>query len=368
MKPLELPKSAPQAAWEIVTAAADAIRARLPGDWSIDIAGEVALPEGRRVDALLRIGAPDETTTAIPVLAKRAIEARDVPALAAVRDLLTGVDDRRFEGTLIASRYLNSNVRRRLVEVGLDYADATGNLHLSLRRPSLFLRDTGAERDPWRGPGRPRDSFRGPIAARVVRTLVDFAPPMTVPQLIERSDVSTGAGYRVVDFLERQGLLERQRRGPITKVDWRPILERWAEDYELNVESDAVRMLEPRGIERVRKKLRGVQGPGRYVLTGSAAAADFEEYAQARMALVYSDSPEELAEQLDLRAVETGANVLLVGPPDDVVFSRAETIDGVQVAAPSQIAVDLLNGPGRAPAEAQALLDWMERNEAAWRR
>lgn len=31
-------------------------------------------------------------------------------------------------------------------------------------------------------------------------------------------------------------------------------------------------------------------------------------------------------------------------------------------------AVDLLSGPGRGPAEAQALLDWMERNESAWRR
>lgn len=34
----------------------------------------------------------------------------------------------------------------------------------------------------------------------------------------------------------------------------------------------------------------------------------------------------------------------------------------------SQVAVDLLTGPGRNPAEGQALLDWMEINERAWRK
>jgi hypothetical protein len=43
-------------------------------------------------------------------------------------------------------------------------------------------------------------------------------------------------------------------------------------------------------------------------------------------------------------------------------------MDGVMYAAPSQVAVDLLTGPGRSPAEGQALLDWMESNEPAWRK
>lgn len=68
----------------------------------------------------------------------------------------------------------------------------------------------------------------------------DAHPPaapedMTVPTLIERSEVSTGAGYRVIDFLERQDLVERQPRGPITRADCRGVLERWARDYELNL-------------------------------------------------------------------------------------------------------------------------------------
>jgi hypothetical protein len=269
---------------------------------------------------------------------------------------------------MVFARYLNSRVRKRLEAEELAYADATGNIFLKLTEPALFLRDVGAARDPWRGPGRPRGSFRGPIAARVVRALADFSPPMTVPELVERSEVSTGAGYRVVEFLEREDLIERQARGPITRVEWKAILERWADDYDLDLEKDAERFLAPRGIKPLLKELRMARGVGDFVLTGSAAAAYFEEYAQTRMALIYASQPLELAESLDLRQVETGANVLLVRPSDEVVFARLEEREELPIAAPSQIVADLLNGPGRSPAEAEALLDWMRRNEPTWRR
>ncbi len=96
----------------------------------------------------------------------------------------------------------------------------TGNLPIIVQYPALYLRDTGAGRDPWRGPGRPRGTLRGPPAARVVRALIDFAAPVTVPELVRRSGASTGATYRVVEFLEREGMIERAPRGPNTGVEW----------------------------------------------------------------------------------------------------------------------------------------------------
>ncbi len=345
-------------------AAIDAIRSRLPRGWTLVIREN--RPSGPGADAIIRIEAPDGEANTIAMQVRRTFEARDVPTVQdRIRDL--SVELPIPATPMVVARYLNTRVRKRLEAEELAYADATGNLFLSLPRPALFLRDVGAARDPWRGPGRPRGSFRGAIAARVARGLIDFAPPMTVPELVKRSEVSTGAGYRVVEFLEREDLIERRPRGPITRVDWRTILERWAEDFELDLQEGPVRMLEPRGIGTFVKKLSTVRSDGRYVLTGSAAAAFFEEYAQTRMALIYADRPSELADLLELRPVETGANVLLVRPVDEVVFARSAKRDGLQVAAPSQIAADLLNGPGRSPAEAEALLDWMQRNEPVWR-
>jgi hypothetical protein len=360
--------AAPKTEREVLDRAGSAIRNRLPEGWSFEALLKVASAGGRRADAIFQIEAPDQEPAIVFVEAKNAVQARDVPGLARrLRGFTEGASPPPSPYGLVAARYLSAPVRERLREEGLNYVDATGNLFLSLEKPALFLRDTGAASDPWRGPGRPRDSFRGQSAARVIRALVDFSPPMSVPRLIERSGASTGAVYRVVDFLERQDLLEREPRKPITRVEWRQILERWSRDYDLNLAEAEARLLEPRGIASVRERLGGV-GDINYVLTGSSAAAYFEEYAQTRLAMVYTDEPDRLAERLDLRPVETGANVLLVRPRGEVVYERAQERDGVRVAAPSQIAADLLSGPGREPAEAQALLDWMERNESAWRR
>ena len=52
---------------------------------------------------------------------------------------------------------------------------------------------------------------------------------------------------------------------------------------------------------------------------------------------------------------------------DDIVFERTSTKGGVTVAALSQVAADLLTSPGRGPNEAEALMDWMQQNEGAWR-
>lgn len=344
----------------------DEIRGRLPEGWRARLREEIE-DRDKRADAVIEVSAPDGESSLLLVGVKRSVEPRDVPELARRLRELGAELEPPPDATMLAAQYLNSSARKRIVEEGLNYADATGNLHLSLEEPALFIRDTGASRDPWRGPGRPRDSFRGPIAARVVRALVDFAPPMTVPTLIERSEVSTGAGYRMIDFLERQDLVERQPRGPITRADWRGVLESWARDYELNLAETADTFLAPRGLLSLWERLSGVE-ESCYVLSGSAAAAYYEEYAQARMAMLYADEPQRFAERLDLRPVESGANVLLVRPADRVVYARAQERHGIRIAAPSQVAVDLLNGPGRAPVEAQALLDWMERNEPAWRR
>lgn len=358
-------KKPPATSRDLVDWIVNEMRDCLPEGWRVRLREEVAV-RGKSDGGTIEVTAPDGNASVLLVEVKRNVESRDVPELARRMRELGAVLEPPPDAVMLAAQYLSSSARERIVGEGLNYADATGNLHLSLEDPALFIRDTGASRDPWRGPGRPRDSFRGPIAARVVRALVDFAPPMTVPTLIERSEVSTGAGYRVTDFLERQDLVERQPRGPITRADWRGVLERWARDYELNLAEAADTFLAPRGLPSLWKRLSGLDESG-YALSGSAAAAYYEEYAQARMAMFYADDPQRLAERLDLRPVESGANVLLVRPADPVVYARAQEREGIRIAAPSQVAVDLLNGPGRAPVEAQALLDWMERNESAWR-
>lgn len=76
---------------------------------------------------------------------------------------------------------------------------------------------------------------------------------------------------------------------------------------------------------------------------------------------------DDVADELGLLPVTDGADVLLLNEPDPLVRWRSEFVDGVQYVAPSQAALDCLAGPGRMPAEGEALLDFMEAHPEEWR-
>lgn len=357
---------APEREADVLRAALDLLRARLPDSWRFEVTID---PPGydRSVDADLRITAPDGSQVTALVEAKRLLNTRDVPvALEQLRQAYSAgaPDDVAF---VLFARYIAPATRERIVRAGAGYADLTGNVYVRTDRPALLLRDHGADSDPWRGPGRPRGTLKGPPAARVVRALIDFTPPYSVPDLADRAGASTGATYRVIKFLEEQQLLEREHRGPITDVQWRPLLERWSRDYGFAQSNTVSTFLEPRGLAKLTDRLAGGTDLD-YVLTGSLAAEAFAAYAPARLAMLYVRDIGSAAALLELRPTETGANVALAAGDYDVVFERTQEVAGLRLAAVSQIAVDLLTGPGRNPSEATALMKWMENNESAWRR
>ncbi len=341
------------------------MRDRLPGSWQLDSKHPVPLDRG--IDGELRLRSPDGQELVVLVEAKRLVSTRDVPYLLEALERSPSPEHGREQViALIAARYLAPGTRARIEELGGAYVDATGNLLLRADRPALFLRDRGADRDPWRGPGRPRGTLQGLPAARVVRALVDFTPPYSVPELAKRSGASTGATYRVVEFLEEEALLQRRRYGPVSDVRWRTVLQRWSEDYGFARSNSVTTFLEPRGLPALVARLSELTEVN-YVVTGSLAAERVAPYAPPRLAALYVRDIERVAESLALRAVDAGGNVALAATSYDAVFDRAQTIDDVRFAALSQVAVDLLTGPGRSPSEAEALLDWMEGNERRWR-
>ena len=81
----------------------------------------------------------------------------------------------------------------------------------------------------------------------------------------------------------------------------------------------------------------------------------------------YVTSTQSAAEALDLRPAISGANVLLLEPADEFVFSRARDLDGLRVVPLRPCVVDVMTGSGRDPAQAGALIGWMLENEDAWR-
>jgi len=90
-------------------------------------------------------------------------------------------------------------------------------------------------------------------------------------------------------------------------------------------------------------------------------------YAPARLATLYAENPSGMAEALELRPAESGANVLIAEPFDSVVFDRTWQRRCIVFSALSQVAADLLTSPGRGPSEGEELIRRMQENEDDWR-
>lgn len=337
---------------------------RLPDGWTLQKTEEPNLT-GQRMDAVLEIVAPDQRVATVVVEAKGIVEGRDVPRL--VEQLAGYTAQFPKAQPLVAARYLSPQVRAQLTQVDLGYGDATGNIRLSVSNPGLFLSDKGADSDPWRGPGRPRGTLKGAPAAKVVRTLADFGGDWKVRDLVDAAGVSTGAAYRVIDFLDREGLAVRREGGTVSIPSWEKLLRRWSEDYGFVRNSRTSRWIAPRGLDDLLKRASASEGIN-YAVSGTLAAAEWAAYAPARSAMIYTPEAEAAAGAWGLTPADAGANVILAEPDIDVVFTRTLTnTNGVVIAAPTQVVVDLMTGPGRSPAEAEELLQWMGKNEQSWR-
>lgn len=354
---------APETEAEIVQRAVSLLRDRLPTAWTI----RQMTSSDRAVDALIEVRDVEGTSTTLVVEAKRSVEGRNV---AHVKDQLEQFTN-RIAGSrgLVAARYLSPPVRARLDQAGLSYIDATGNIRVQLDSPGLFVSDRGSDSDPWRGAGRPRGTLKGDPAAKLVRAIADFSGVWTVRELVDISKASTGSTYRVVEFLEREGLATRSDDGRVTVSDWEQVLRRWSNDYSFVGSNKVTRWIAPRGLPDLVERIGSIEAPSTYAVTGTLAAAQRAAYAPARLASIYVADSDAAADAWDLRPADTGANVLLAVPKFDVVFDRSmrDKQSGIMFAAPSQVVVDLMTGPGRNPSEAEELLDWMKRNEQSWR-
>lgn len=352
---------APETEAEVMRRGVAMLAERLPAGWTAQLMAEADQP----VDARVEIRDEAGSSTTLIVEAKRIVEGRDVGPL---REQLDAYAQQSGGQGLIIARYLSQPVRAKLTEADLSYIDATGNMRVEVKRPGLFLSDRGADRDPWRGPGRPRGTLKGEPAAKLVRAIADFPGSWTIRDLVEVSKASTGATYRVVEFLEREGLATRDDNGRVNVPDWAQMLRRWSDDYGFVRSNQVSRWIAPRGLPALRERLGSTGDQVRYAATGTIAAAEWAAYAPARLAMIYVADPQAAAQIWDLRPADAGANVMLALPAYDVVFERLlNTTDEVTIAAPTQVVVDLMSGPGRNPSEAEELLDWMKRNEQSWR-
>ncbi len=340
------------------------VRDRVPPSWDVSERDGASSADAGPADLMLWLQAPGGPAAHLLVDVRQVVARRDVARL--VEELRSGSDG--SSGSLVVARYLAPSVREALTDAGVSYADATGNVRISVEAPALFIADRGEDRDPWRK-GRPLGTLKGEPAARVARALLDHDRDWTARELVAASGASTGATYRVLEYLDRETLTVKES-GRYRVTDWERLLRSWSAQAPFQTTARVVGFIEPRGIDELLGKIARPSGL-RVAVTGSVAAKRWATYAPAKAVSVYVSSVQEAVERWGLRSSEAASNVVLLEPQrsGDVPFRNTEQSgEGYPVAAPAQVAADLLNGPGREPEEAEHLIEWMRSNEERWRR
>jgi len=322
---------------------------------------EKRLPEGWKARTLsssgrLRIVAPDGRRSELAVLLRNRLAPREVVTLIREGE---GLPD------LVVAPYLSPSVRRRLAEARVGYVDETGNIRLSLTEPGLFIETAGANRDPD-PKRRPSRSLAGAKAGRIVRTLCKHKDGWGVREIADATATSPGYVSRLLANLDCEALIERDKRGRVQDVDWRRLIERWAESAPLVSRGRSRYCIAPRGLNAVMAALQGANL--QYSVTGSFATQRYASVAPARLLHTYVTSIETFSSEMSLKETDIGANVMLIEPKDASIIEGADIDEkGIRWAPLVQVAADLLTSQGRGPAEGEALLDWMADNEEAWR-
>jgi hypothetical protein len=279
---------------------------------------------------------------------------------------------------LFVAPWISARTQEVLSEEGLNYLDPTGNVSVQVDRPLVRIKTSGADHSPEPVP-RSGPGLGGVKAARLVRDLVDFAPPHRAAELVERTGLSQGYVSKLLDALNAEALIKRDDSRLVVDVDWKGLLRSRAQSASSLMRTKHVSAIARRGRPQLLDALRSGRSEVPVVLTGSWVANQIAPLAVGGPLMAYvAGGPDALraaTKPLGLMRVDETANwsasgpdVILFQPPDDTPLQRSQRLDGLDCVAASQLVLDCLTGPGRMPAEGEAVLTWMEENLLDWRR
>jgi len=259
-----------------------------------------------------------------------------------------------YYGVFIAP-YISSEAAQICTQARIGYIDFSGNCLLSfgqvyieqVGRPNLF-----AEKRDLR-------SLYSPKAERVLRVLLNNPKKVwKLKDLAAEAEVSLGQASNVKKLLSDREWLNITTDGLILSEP-KHLLEVWVENYNFrkNKISDYYSMKQISDIEADLADMCNQKGL-KYALTSFSGAARLAPTVRYQRAMVYIEETEkDITSFMDLKKVQSGANISILTPYDEGVFYDVSEFDGLRIASPIQIYLDLVGFRGRGEEAATAILE-----------
>ena len=315
-----------------------------------DVEEEVG-QETFRPDFLITLEAPDGTQTFV-VEVKNTGQPR--VAREAVNQLLRYSEDFPQAFPVFIAPYISPAAAEICEQEGVGYLDFSGNCRLCFQ--DVYIEKTGnpnvfSEKRDLR-------SLYSPKAENVLRVLLSNpSRAWKIQELANEAGVSVGQVAKVKNLLLNQEWL-READGMALSEPGK-LLSEWAKNY--NFRKNRVRdFYSLKSVSEIEFSLSQVCPEEKltYALTSFSGAARLAPAVRYQRVFAYVEETEkDVAGLLNLKEVPSGANVSLLTPYDAGIFYGSQDIDGICIASPIQIYLDLKTNRGRGEEAADMLIE-----------
>jgi len=257
-------------------------------------------------------------------------------------------------GVFIAP-YISSQTAEICSREGVGYCDFAGNCRLTF--DGVYIEKSGNP-NPL-SEKRDLRSLFSPKAERVLRVILNNPrKSWKMQDLAREAEVSLGQAANVKKLLDDRELIKKTEEGFCLKEPF-PLLSEWSENYvyRKNRIKDFYSL---KSIPEIEAKIAEVceQNKINYALTGFSGAARFTPSVRYQRAMAYIDAEEDsLSGLFQFKEVGSGANVSLLVPYDAGVYYGVTEKEGIRVASPVQLYLDLKGFKGRGEEAANAILE-----------
>ena len=263
-------------------------------------------------------------------------------------------DNKNSYGVLVAP-YLSDAARQICKESGLGCVDLVGNAFLSFK--GIFIDRSGIP-NPFSGSRRSKSVF-SPKSSRILRILLsNTSKRWFVEDISKEAGISIGLTSRIKQrLLAEEWIKEENKRFHLVKPD--ELFNQWVSNYSYtkNQSFSYYSGLSDDQLEMaIKKECDKRRWPyGLALFSGARKVAPFVRFLKF-FAYIGGDT-KDIANFLQLKKVDTGANVTLLSPYDDGVFYGLQDINGINVVSDIQLYLDLKGYKGRGEEAAKAIFE-----------
>ena len=256
---------------------------------------------------------------------------------------------------VILAPSISERGRKICEENNVGYVDLAGNALVKF--DGIYIKTAAQQRAAKRRRGRTKTLF-APVSTRLIRALL--AEPKRawkLKELAQTVHMSIGQAYKVKQELFNNEFIEFDQKKRLVLKDPSGLLNAWREvySYENNAPRSLFSLDKIPALEKRVKQYCDTKKIG-YALTLFTGADRYAPFVRHSMTAFYcAGDIEALQQELDLKPVDSGANVFLLTPYDEGIFYGLQEVEGYRVVSAVQLYLDLYGYGGRGREQAEFL-------------